>query len=90
MYYITNHKIIRTKHGEYITVITKDYDMINLNIDKNIESYDNSYNLTKNISIFWMRYLNIFKFVSFCSFIYLKGEFTCACLSDYLSKNHCD
>jgi hypothetical protein len=49
MYYITNHKIIRTKHGEYITVITKDYDMINLNIDKNIESYDKSYNLTKNI-----------------------------------------
>lgn len=47
--YITNHKIIRTKHGQYITVITKDYDMINLNIDKNIESYDKSYNLTKNI-----------------------------------------
>ena len=49
MYYITNHKIIRTKHGEYITVITKDYDMINLNIDKNIESYDKNYFSTKNI-----------------------------------------
>jgi hypothetical protein len=34
----TNHKIITTKHGEYLTVITKDYDMINLNIDKNIEN----------------------------------------------------
>ena len=47
--YITNHKIITTKHGEYITVITKGYDTINLNIDKKIESYDKSYNLTKNI-----------------------------------------
>ena len=50
MYYITNHKIIRTKHGEYITVITEDYDIYNVNIDKNIESYDKNYNLTKNIS----------------------------------------
>lgn len=49
MYYITNHKIIRTKQGQYITVITKGYDTINLNIDKNIESYDKNYNLTKNI-----------------------------------------
>ena len=49
MYYITNHKIIRTKQGEYITVITKGYDTINLNIDTNIESYDKNYNLTKNI-----------------------------------------
>ena len=47
--YITNHKIIRTKQGQYITVITKDYDMINLNIDKNIESYDKNYFSTKNI-----------------------------------------
>ena len=49
MYYITNHKIIRTKQGQFITVITKGYDTINLNIEKNIESYDKSYNLTKNI-----------------------------------------
>ena len=47
--YITNHTIITTKHGQYINIITEDYDMYNLNIDKNIESYDNSYNLTKNI-----------------------------------------
>ena len=46
--YITNHKIITTKHGQYITVITKDYDMINLNIDKNIESYDKNFT-TNNI-----------------------------------------
>jgi hypothetical protein len=47
--YITNHKIISTKHGRYINIITEDYDIYNLNIDKNIESYDKSYNLTKNI-----------------------------------------
>ena len=47
--YITNHKIITTKHGQYITVITKGYDTINLNIDKNIESYDKNFNFTKNI-----------------------------------------
>ena len=47
--YITNNKIIRTKHGEYITVITEDFDMINLNIDKKIESYDTNFNFTKKI-----------------------------------------
>ena len=49
--YLTNNKIIRTKHGQYITIFTEDFDMINLNIDKNIESYDKNYNLTKNIYI---------------------------------------
>ena len=47
--YLTNNNIIRTKHGAYITIITEDYDILNKNIDKNIESYDKSYNLTKNI-----------------------------------------
>jgi hypothetical protein len=46
---LTNHKIIRTKHGQYITIFTEDFDMINLNIDKNIESYDKNFNFTKNI-----------------------------------------
>ena len=48
---LTNHKIIRTKHGAYITIITEDFDILNKNIDKNIESYDKNYNLTKNIYI---------------------------------------
>ena len=48
--YLTNHKIIRTNHGQYINIITEDYDIYNLNVDKNIESYDKNYNLTKNIS----------------------------------------
>jgi hypothetical protein len=48
---LTNHKIIRTKHRAYITIITEDYDILNKNIDKNIESYDKNYNLTKNIYI---------------------------------------
>jgi hypothetical protein len=43
------NKIIRTKHGEYITIITEDFDILNINIDTKIESYDKSYNLTKNI-----------------------------------------
>ena len=47
--YITNHTIITTKHGQYINIITEDFDMININIDKKIESYDKSYKLTKNI-----------------------------------------
>ena len=47
--YLTNNKIIRTKHGQYITIFTEDFDMINLNIDKNIESYDKNFNFTKNI-----------------------------------------
>ena len=47
--FLTNHKIIRTKHGAYITIITEDFDILNKNIDKNIESYDKNYNLTKNI-----------------------------------------
>ena len=48
-FYLTNHKIIRTKHGQYITIFTEDFNMYNLNVEKNIESYDKSYNLTKNI-----------------------------------------
>ena len=47
--YLTNNKIIRTKHGQYITIFTEDFDMINLNIDKIIESYDKIFNFTKNI-----------------------------------------
>ena len=47
--YLANNKIIRTKHGQYITIFTEDFDMINLNIDKNIESYDKNFNFTKNI-----------------------------------------
>jgi hypothetical protein len=55
--YLTNHKIIRTKHGTYITIITEDFDMINLNIDQNIEKYDENYFSTKNI----YRNIKIFK-----------------------------
>jgi hypothetical protein len=47
--YLTNHKIIRTKHGEYITIITEDYDKLYINIDQHIEKYDKNYNFTKNI-----------------------------------------
>ena len=46
---ITNHKIIRTKHGNYITIITEDFDILNKNIDQKIESYDKNYFSTKNI-----------------------------------------
>jgi hypothetical protein len=49
--YLTNHKIIRTNHGKYITIITEDFDIFNKNIDKKIEKYDKNYNLTKNIYI---------------------------------------
>ena len=45
------NKIIRTNHGNYITIITEDFDILNVNIDKNIESYDKNYNFTKNIYI---------------------------------------
>ena len=51
MYYITNHKIIRTKHGNYITIITEDFDILNKNIDQKIESYGKNYFSTKNIYI---------------------------------------
>jgi hypothetical protein len=47
--YLTNHKIIRTKHGEYITIITEDFDKLYINIDQKIESYDKNYFSTKNI-----------------------------------------
>jgi hypothetical protein len=47
--YLTNHKIIRTKHGAYITIITEDYDFFNKNIDQHIEKYDKNYFSTKNI-----------------------------------------
>ena len=47
--YLTNHKIIRTKHGAYITIITDDYDKLYINIDQHIEKYDKNYNFTKNI-----------------------------------------
>jgi hypothetical protein len=46
---LTNHKIIRTKHGAYITIITEDFDILNINIDKKIEPYDKNYFSTKNI-----------------------------------------
>ena len=46
---LTNNKIIRTKHGAYITIITEDFDILNKNIDKKIESYDKNFNFTKNI-----------------------------------------
>ncbi len=49
MFYITNHKIITTKHGQYITILTEDFNIYNVNIDKNIESYDKNFNFTKNI-----------------------------------------
>ena len=45
-----NNKIISTKHGRYINTISEDFDIFNINIDKNIESYDKSYNLSKSIS----------------------------------------
>ena len=48
---LTNHKIIRTKHGAYITIITEDFDILNKNIDQKIESYDKNYFSTKNIYI---------------------------------------
>ena len=47
--YITNHTIITTKHGEYITIITEDFDKLYINIDQNIEKYDKNYFSTKNI-----------------------------------------
>jgi hypothetical protein len=47
--YLTNHKIIRTKHGAYITIITEDFDKLYINIDQNIEKYDKNYFSTKNI-----------------------------------------
>ncbi len=34
---LTNHKIIRTKHGAYITIITEDFVILKKHIDKNIE-----------------------------------------------------
>jgi hypothetical protein len=43
------HKIIRTNHGQYINVITEDFDILNVNIDKKIENYDTNYFSTKNI-----------------------------------------
>jgi hypothetical protein len=48
---ITNHKIIRTKHGQYINIITEDFDKLYINIDRNIEPYDKNYFSTKNIYI---------------------------------------
>jgi hypothetical protein len=53
---LTNYKIIRTKHGAYITIITEDYDILKKNIDEFIETYDKNYFSTKNI------YKNIKKF----------------------------
>jgi hypothetical protein len=47
--FLTNHKIIRTSHGKYITIITEDLDIFNKNIDQKIESYDTNYFSTKNI-----------------------------------------
>jgi hypothetical protein len=43
------HKIIRTNHGQYINVITEDFDKLYINIDQNIEKYDKNYFSTKNI-----------------------------------------
>jgi hypothetical protein len=36
--YIKNHKIISTKHGKYMKIITRDFDIFNKNIQK-IESH---------------------------------------------------
>ena len=43
------NKIIRTNHGQYINIITDDFDKLYINIDQHIEKYDKNYNFTKNI-----------------------------------------
>jgi len=45
------NKIIRTKHGQYINIITEDFDKLYINIDQKIEPYDKNYFSTKNIYI---------------------------------------